>query len=139
MTNTEPELITTERVLDLLDEAVRERGADFTYPGRGPDCVYFVDDNVLEDFTEEGIDVEVGSPACIVGFVLSKLGVKAEDLGAMNTNTGAGSLLGNHFRDRFEFEQGAVEALEGAQVEQDTGATWGQARDFARNHARDYA
>lgn len=107
------------QTLDLLREAVRGRGEDFVYPdkwrlecgpehfGKGP-CLYFTDD---------------GEPACIVGFVLSKLGVKQSDL--------RGSIFSadvvNEWQDKVHFDTEAVHVLRVVQIRQDAGDTWGEA------------
>lgn len=80
MTTTQLTLIDGRRALELLEEAVAERGRAFIYNNDFPDdCAYmayrresFVDDELVPGATTE--------PACIIGVALSNLGIDGESL-----------------------------------------------------------
>lgn len=119
--------LTAERTLELLDKAVEERGQDWEYPGQGSECVYFVDEDVQQDFPGS----EVGAPACIVGFVLNELGITLDDVAEANQGAGVKTLIDSFLPEILTVEPEAVELLIEAQTAQDTGTAWGTAVEQA--------
>lgn len=117
MTTTKVE-ITRESFSAALDAAVEERGAEFVYPyewrvlvsaddpNRNTTCQYALKD---------------GTPACIVGLALSKLGVDVSQL----ENTDATTILYSLGVDDVGLQSAAADAQES----QDGGHTWGAARE----------
>lgn len=109
--------ITTEDALRALEEAVAEKGEDYTYP-RVPDkngypsCYYVVD----------------GAPSCIAGHALRRLGVPLPALTQFEGTVPSGLAAAG----AFDAEEGALDALDEAQRIQDQGGTWGEALAEAR-------
>jgi hypothetical protein len=116
--------IDTAKVLSLLHDAVKLKGADYKY-NTDETCVYKNPD---------------GTPSCIVGHVFSSLGLEIPE--QYNTNS-IRFLSSSHYdHDRayitiptvsreVEFTVGAFEALEQAQLKQDAGVAWGEAVEYA--------
>jgi hypothetical protein len=114
------------RALQLLEEAVAERGADYVYPHQH--CDYAVRDSA--------IDV-APAPACIVGVALAKAGVS---IAVLETLDGSVSCAASMLRQMgtVHLDDEAVDAWQAAQVVQDgpfgvTGrGTWGDALAAAK-------
>lgn len=125
--------LTIQEVLPLLDAAVEDRGADWVYPTEAAlnGCHYFATDQDVEDgaFTEEG------APACIVGWVLDRLGVTVTDIvtdiGDYNETTGVDTLAAI-----IPMDVDTVEVLQHVQNQQDNGTPWGIAVPEATAHLR---
>lgn len=116
---------TVEQVLLVLDFVVAERGEDYVYPDEWRDggtrlgtCLYVTPDGT--------------GPACIVGAVVARLGVSLARL-SRSEGQSARSVMEQVFGLPDRSPQSAV--LQGAQVVQDGGGTWGDARDKARERA----
>lgn len=111
-------LITEPDALALLERAVEERGADFTYNVAFPEhhgiCQYF--------------DHDTDEPCCIVGLCLAYLGFGAGDL-----YDDEGETADVVLDDRFGFTVCATEVMREAQRVQDNGGNWGEALEVARN------
>lgn len=116
--------VTAQETMDLLREAVVERGEDFVYPDEwrhqpdrdadGPgQCLYFRRD---------------GQPACIVGFVLDRLGVTNTDL--RSRLFGASAI--NNQQQQVKFDATSLIMLMHAQMFQDEGNPWGAAAKEAQ-------
>jgi hypothetical protein len=111
-----PELLSYDRTVELLHEVIAEKGENFVYrePGDSDACLYAHGDE----------------PGCLVGQVLFRAGVPMEDIAALDkaASTDVASLAA-------EFERwmprSAVDLLSDAQNQQDGGATWGYALEFA--------
>lgn len=120
-------IITTSIVLDLLEAAVEERGADYHYHDEFGGAGF------------NGCRYEVGGkPACIAGVVLEKLGVPSDTLKKLDYGaTGTGGYTVNSDIARkvlskagFEFEDNEpAQVLREAQQFQDAGGSWGFALD----------
>lgn len=123
-------------VMEYLDKAVAERGADFTYV-RIPvpsSCGVAISSRCLY------VDASSGErrPSCIIGMAFYLAGVPLERLAALERNGPAGLL-------RLLADQGVVtwtgtgheqvaagSALGTAQISQDAGDTWGRAQAEAQ-------
>jgi hypothetical protein len=113
----EPMVLTPRAAIGLLRMVVHDKGADYVYPrvARGLPCVNFTDDG----------------PSCIVGHVLERIGVTADDAkilginGEISASESCGRLEQAEFRWRFASE--TLDILEVAQMSQDSGGTWGHA------------
>jgi hypothetical protein len=102
--------ISAELAEQLLEAAVNQRGADYVSvkdESHGPagGCYYFVE----------------GKPSCIIGLILSYLGVKPSQV---HEGANAGSQVKSLFPDTSD---DVLDALNKAQSAQDTGRTWGVA------------
>lgn len=113
------------RTLELLNECVQERGADFTY--ESPEvatggCFYA---HPIEGGNPE--------PACIVGLVMSKLGISSKWLQKNNTCGSSSALV------ELAIEDGLIESitvkakmlLYRTQYDQDRDISWGEAVNSA--------
>lgn len=109
-----------ERTLELLQQAVDERGADFVYPAEWKD-----------DGTSEGMCMYVqpdeNGPACIVGYVLHAYGVALDDL------SGAEGMGADNACTIFGVDARSTRMLTLAQISQDNKHTWGHAVQRARD------
>lgn len=125
-------MITGAKVLELLDKAVEEKGADYVYPAL---VGMAVDDYDHPDISYSPWrdkfgrclyrNSETNEPACIVGKVLSYvnlLDLVAEGASVLQQGE---ELLGN-------FDGDAMIALVTAQNSQDNGSSWGEAVESAR-------
>lgn len=121
-----------DKALELLERAVDEKGVDYVYdPPRfpettvagvlttmsQPECAYFDPD---------------GQPSCIVGYVLSYLGIDADTVNRAGANIGFNPEgLFDHLRAHGDIDYGldhdANVLLRLAQTEQDGGQPWGAA------------
>lgn len=115
--------ITKQMALDGLEKAVEKRGADFNYVNTYGYCVYS--------------EIATGEPRCLVGQVLSDLGVDMEFFQFQQRNeqvitTIVGDLLDNEVCG---IDSKALDILRAAQRAQDEGETWGTALDTARQVA----
>jgi hypothetical protein len=104
--------ISAELATELLERAVNQRGADFVYSkdgSSGPEggCYYFME----------------GEPSCIIGTILSYLGIKPSQV---QEGSNAESQVRSLFPDTSDV---VLEALNEAQTKQDRGDTWGEALD----------
>lgn len=123
-------LFDVPEVLVALEAAVAERGADYVYDyGSTPsgNCVYVGSD---------------GTPSCIVGVALSKLGVSVETLKAEGQTGAAGGrtpfnaiAIGSRSDLAALLTPAAVNVLAAAQFRQDSGESWGEALNAARRAA----
>jgi hypothetical protein len=102
-------VIDEARALELLEQAVAERGPDYVY--RAPVCVY---------------STPGGQPACLVGHALALAGLELSRLGENNP---AASYLPHYFP---EVTEPAVNVFIAAQAAQDDRLTWGEALAEAR-------
>jgi len=134
--------ITAQTALNLLEQAVEERGADYRYDtdaahdralrlgfeeGSGPGCYYWHDDE----------------PGCIAGLVLHEAGVPDDTLRAMDLASKNDGLPGTSIEimGGWLYQRGinttheARRVLRAAQTAQDRGCTWGEALTEARTRA----
>lgn len=116
--------ITRDIALQLLEDAVDERGADYVYPHIG-NCTY----------------TENGKPSCGVGLALYSAGVPITRLEALDTKGHIPSVysIDRLLRDVVDFQGDAISVLGAFQSEQDYGAPWGEALQETRNYVRQYA
>lgn len=121
------------RALELLEQAVAERGVDYRY--NYPSCAYVQRDSA--------IDVRP-HPACIVGLALSLAGVPIETLEQLEGDVEeAASELGAFHG--VKVDAGAVRVWLAAQLVQDTYPhpmengrhTWGEALEAAKQAAEE--
>lgn len=134
------EHIDSRKMLDLLDKVVGSAGPDHTYDRTrqlwGEDDLDFLD-RQLEVLVDPvaggtcGYFYADGSPACIVGQVLSIVGVTAEETGYANLSS-VGALV-----DELElpWTDDAIRVAMAAQNTQDRGRSWGEALREARRVA----
>lgn len=114
-------MIDVPQVLNLLEIAVSERGADFIY------SQYQEADGEI-GCRYRGIN---GQPLCIAGVALNEAGL----LGSLvedNTVTNQSGLVG-------KVSQDALAVLGAAQLAQDCYETWGEALEQARLKAQEFA
>lgn len=109
-----------DEAIELLDRAVKEKGADYIYEHRADEasedaCLYFYD----------------GKPSCIVGHVLAYKGLTGEQAELLDfEGTGIFYLQGNGYLD---VDERTLKTLARAQQDQDHGNSWG----VAVQHAKD--
>lgn len=128
--------LTTERVRELLKEAVTERGEDHVYvkpmkTKHGYDnntegCNY-VHTPEMDGRQEGGFQ-----PGCLVGLVLHKAGLPLDELYARDHGDLAPSYLRQlEHRSLITFEDDVPDLLGRAQSRQDDGKPWGGAVRYA--------
>ena len=112
---------TPERTLELLREAVNERGKDYVYQN-DPQNNF---GNPLNESTCLYVRPSGSGPACIAGVVFHKYGVPLETLKKKEGRVarGVASDLG--------FDAVSSMLLSEAQCAQDSGQTWGKALEHA--------
>lgn len=121
-----------DEILAVFREVVEERGCDFVaplyftpYPGERSPLNDGVDE-LREDSTSQCRYVNpAGDPECLVGTILSKLGVPVE---ALSGQEGRGATTALKFlaaSDHIRLEFGARSALAELQNAQDDGIPWG--------------
>jgi hypothetical protein len=132
-------LIRSKRVLELLDECVAEKGADYVYStegflGMGGACMYVHSKGTAAtDFI--AAEIIHREPGCIVGHVLHKPGVSLEamsDCGFEGDDVwGIFPILKN--QHGIAFTNKAKAALSVAQAVQDDHTSWGDAVRSAKD------
>lgn len=124
-------IITLDMVLEAIDHAVGVRGADYVDPATGQvspgECKY----------------VRGGAPSCIIGTALAHLGVPLEVLEEIDdsddpTVGGGEDFLQILHEADVTFAPHVRPVLAVAQITQDSGRTWGQAQDKARQKAAEW-
>lgn len=110
-------VVTKSEVFELLERAVAEKGPLH----ENPVCVLF--------------DREDGTPCCIVGHVLSYLGVSRVE--GKHVYTFAGSTQAADLRERWDLilTEDATEVLQIVQNEADSMRSWGEALETAKEEA----
>lgn len=136
------ERIDSRKMLDLLDKVVGSAGPDHVYDRTrrlwGEDDEYFLgrQQEVLIDPVAGGTCgyfYADGSPACIVGQVLSIVGVTADQVGTENKQP-VGPVT--EFLE-LPWTDDAIRVAMAAQNTQDRGRSWGEALREARDAAED--
>lgn len=110
--------IDRNKAIELLNNAVAEKGEDYRY---------------MQDATGGCQYVRDGAPSCIVGHALHEAGVDLDLLAAYDRREG-GMLIGRVIREGihgYEFTEGAIRLLRFAQGKQDDGVLWGTAVNSA--------
>lgn len=112
-----------DEALELLNECVAERGADYVYQDHfGVSCVNWIEGGGTVIDRNGGSEVYQGpsQPGCIVGMVMAKL---------LGEEAVAGRPEGTLpvFCDRVVFSNKAYTLLAYAQTRQDAKVTWGEA------------
>lgn len=115
-----------QQALGLLRLVVFEKGKDFLYAN--PDWTH----RDLVDNTTKCVNFHGDEPGCIVGHVLSRLGLTAEQAKVLGISGGASaydSCTALNQDDGFgwEFTDNAVILLTEAQSHQDSRSPWGEA------------
>lgn len=111
-----------EQVLEALDAVVAERGEDYVYPQewrRGG-----VSNGLCRYVTPDG-----AGPACIVAAVLVRFGTPLERLSECEGQSADYVLTKLFGLSYISYQSGVLTRAQGVQ---DSGRTWGQARDEAR-------
>lgn len=124
------DLIDVPEVIAALEEAIAERGKDYTYPGSGEvTCRYWW---TMHDIAMERIGRDqYRKPACLAGVALDKLGLfDLVTSDALNERAVGGVLT---LRDHLTAH--AIHVLGRAQDTQDAGKTWGLALAHAQSLA----
>ena len=123
--------IDRDRAIELLEQAVAQRGSDYVYHkpaalrNEAPTCLYL-----------HGQD----GPGCLIALALSLAGVSSEQLGQLDSRTDA-AIVTEEVQDYLrsvsvEISDDAYGVFGVAQSRQDYGNTWGEALDAAKkNHA----
>ena len=119
------EILTAERVWELLDNAVADRGADYVYPKQddlpyGNVCLYW----------HPGDNDGAGGPGCIVGHVLTQLGVDPDTLQQHEGDSAFHLLMEDEV---YPTTLEAARILSDVQRRQDEGFSWGEAVTSARS------
>lgn len=120
--------ITKANVIELLERAVAEKGADYIDPSTEYDnCSYL---NTFDDTSND-------KPGCIVGHVLHYAGADADLLHRWDANVSGLTSEQIVAADEFELEGvmldlPAFTALMTAQNHQDKSETWGRALEAAK-------
>ena len=116
--------LTAEKAHELMREAVAEKGEDYVYesPLASGECAYltYADPEVPQE--------DPTGPSCIVGQVLVRVGVPLEILRGAEGFRPAKALA--ELADRgviVDCPARVVSALNHAQIDQDTGKSWGEA------------
>lgn len=124
---------TPERTLELIDQAVRERGKEFVYPTEWKTHAGRWDDEVLDLAYDRAptlcmyVQRDQVGPACIVGYVLHEYGVSLGELSSTEGIAASGAC------ESFGVDIESRELLMTAQNAQDVGKSWGEALDIARD------
>lgn len=131
--------LTEALVLDLLDEAVAEKGEDHLYsnPDDPGSCVYVHGVETIETYDEyeelidrEFVPTDNLTPGCIVGNVLHRAGVPLEtflELGINHDTVAAVALYNLSRHGVVEYSDRIEQILSSAQSRQDGNAPWGKA------------
>lgn len=118
--------VTYKAVLASAKKAVAERGGGYVNP-RNPAtglCEYVTWANGQ------------GTPSCIVGYILSDLGLSLDTFEPYETGPGSAILTGEAKLGHLVFEDAANTFLTKAQAEQDELAPWGMAVLIAKDYVR---
>jgi hypothetical protein len=134
--------ITADRTLELLDQAVANRGADWRYPAVNGSCSYSIEyhneavarNRLLYNGSEVPLSIEGQKGACLVGHILiDLLGVREAEIARWETHS-AFPNIDKRSLPGIEFDATAINLLRLAQRAQDKGYTWGDAVAFARQN-----
>lgn len=129
-------IITLDMALEAIDHAVAVGGADYVDPATvhgptgwttGGTCQY----------------VRGGAPSCIIGTALAHLGVPLEVLEKIDNSDDPTVVGGSDFarilhQADVTFAPHVRPVMAVAQIIQDSGGTWGDARDKARQKAAEW-
>lgn len=135
--------IDKDKAIELLEKQVEKKGADYVYPYSN--CVYFADEQMY-DQDYNPVDVEEGTPLCILGNVYADLGLTVDDLlvndggrhGEEHWVPGQGGSIGESECDvlpdpnKVTITGAAMDVLGAAQSAQDHRNTWGEALKAAK-------
>ena len=113
---------TPVKTIELLGKAVEERGEDYTYP---EDWKIYLDPDEQSGQCMY-VQPDMAGPACIVGHVLYAYGLSLEELETIESRTALAAGL------EFGVDSASVNLLMTAQRAQDSGQTWGEAFDLAK-------
>lgn len=113
--------LSTERLVELLREAVAEKPEDYSYPSPTEDVRY----HLLPGVASCKYFLDNGEPACIIGVVLDKLGLKPPE--GRHSSSGAYAVLAH--TTKLDPEGLALAAH--VQHRQDRYTAWGQAVENA--------
>ena len=131
--------LTLEKAKSMVDDAIRDKGSDFVYKRMpGMDCKYVHEGVVWDADIEEYVsDESVYEPGCIVGYVLHKAGIPLATLQGSEGNNAEELLdrLERHGLVKVETE--AADFLNSVQDLQDSGNSWGSARDQVLTDSED--
>lgn len=126
--------IDKDKAIELLEKQVADKGEDYVYPYAT--CLYFAEEKTL-DAEYEPVEVECGTPLCIVGNVYADLGLTAEDLYfhdydsvTVSQDGQVGENLPNP--DKVVLTEEAIQVLQTAQIHQDAREPWGKALEAAK-------
>jgi len=125
--------LTLDKVHQMVERAIEEKGADYIYPNAGGPCSY-----VDFDYSERETTLERG---CIVGHIFIdelKLDMLKLSDSSINEENAVG-FLGHLAReseiempDNHDERQAIWKYLSALQQSQDNGRTWGQAHEMAK-------
>lgn len=111
--------LTDKQIIDAVDAAVAEKGADYTYE-RGepmdpdeaaPSCLY----------------VHGDKPGCIVGNAMHRLGIDLATLRESEGRSAGGLLIDLRDKQGYHASMWAQDFLDAVQHQQDNGDSWGDA------------
>lgn len=108
--------IDADKALELLEDVVTEKGADFVYEAPGGGCLY----------------VNGNQPSCLVGHALVRAGVSIEVLSKLDGTRGSVPISSADLSDAATLSEAASYIFSVAQDLQDGDNTWGYALDKAR-------
>lgn len=121
-------LITAEKALSLLEDAVALKGRDYVYP-------------VIEEMWDAGCHyTRDGEPSCGVGYALHSAGVSIEHLAILDNHDDSaidGEDIRYTLRNEFDFvlTDEAIEVFSAFQRFQDMKRSWGESLDEAKRVA----
>lgn len=126
MTDKKIPYLSQKKFIELAKKAVAKMGPDYIYrPPGGYGCVYFD---------------EEGEPSCILGHIISDLGITSENVGNHNSKTCdkiIGSKNDSPWRGKIMVHASprVQVALRDLQRKQDMGVPWGRALEEALKHS----
>lgn len=129
----EPIHVDADTVIQTLRECVAERGEDHVYlapgeDGPGHSCFYW-----HHKYNEDGN--ETGAPGCIIGLMLTKLGVPKDVLDQYEGQTVTEMFRRPH--PDLVLTEDAANVARSAQLAQDYGDPWGEALEKAEEAYED--
>lgn len=129
-------IITLDMALEAIEYAVGVRGADYVDPATVQGATGWTNGGTCQY-------VRGGAPSCIIGTALAHLGVPLEVLEVIDNSDdptvgGGEDFLQILHEADVTFAQHVRPVLAVAQIIQDSGGTWGDARDKARQKAAEW-
>lgn len=128
-----------QEVARLLDQLVKEKGADYVYPYAqnggimSIDCMYVervsedAEPNEVWDRETESYVLDELVPSCILGHLAVRVGVPMLELASSNNDGWLSTHECFSIPSRWARDEDLIQAMTYLQEAQDTGTSWGQA------------